>query len=51
MTVVHSVGETGTSYLDTFLKLNGVDPAKVKAVTMNAQSRVAGLHAAIRSMS
>ena len=40
MTVGHSVGETGTTYLDTFLRLNGVDPAKVKRVTMNAQSRV-----------
>lgn len=40
MTVGHSVGETGTSYLDAFLRLNGVDPAKVKRVTMNAQSRV-----------
>jgi NitT/TauT family transport system substrate-binding protein len=40
MTVGHSVGETGTTYLDAFLRLNGVDPAKVKRVTMNAQSRV-----------
>ncbi len=40
MTVGHSAGETGTTYLDTFLRLNGVDPAKVKRVTMNAQSRV-----------
>jgi NitT/TauT family transport system substrate-binding protein len=40
LTVGHSAGETGTTYLDTFLRLNGVDPAKVKRVTMNAQSRV-----------
>lgn len=40
LTVAHAVGETGTTYLDAFLKLNGVDPAKVKRVTMNAQSRV-----------
>ncbi|MGD0023811.1 MAG: ABC transporter substrate-binding protein [Xanthobacteraceae bacterium] len=40
MTVAHSVGETGTTYLDAFLRLNGVDPAKVKRVTLSAQSRV-----------
>ncbi len=40
MTVATSVGETGTSYLDAFLKLNGVDPAKVKRAMMNAQARV-----------
>jgi NitT/TauT family transport system substrate-binding protein len=40
MTVGHSVGETGSSYLDPFLRLNGIDPAEVKRVTMNAQSRV-----------
>lgn len=40
LTVGQSVGETGTTYLDPFLRLNGVDPAKVKRVTMNAQSRV-----------
>ncbi len=40
MTVAHSVGETGTSYLDAFLKLNGVDPSKVKRTMMNAQARV-----------
>jgi NitT/TauT family transport system substrate-binding protein len=40
MTVAHSVGETGTSYLDAFLKLNGVDPTKVKRAMMNAQARV-----------
>ena len=40
MTVAHSVGETGTSYLDAFLKLNGVDPGKVKRTMMNAQARV-----------
>jgi len=40
MTVADSVGETGTTYLDAFLKLNGVDPAKVKRTQMNAQARV-----------
>src|SRR5262245_6594622 len=40
MTVAHSVGETGTSYLDAFLKLNGVEPGKVKRTMMNAQARV-----------
>jgi len=40
MTVATAVGETGTSYLDAFLKLNGVDPAKVKRAMMNAQARV-----------
>ena len=40
MTVAHSVGETGTSYLDAFLRLNGVDPSEVKRAMMNAQSRV-----------
>lgn len=40
MTVGHSVGETGTTYLDVFLRLNGVDPAKVKRVTLNAQARI-----------
>jgi NitT/TauT family transport system substrate-binding protein len=39
-TVAHSVGETGTSYLDAFLKLNGVDPSKVKRAMMAAQARV-----------
>jgi NitT/TauT family transport system substrate-binding protein len=40
LTVGQSVGETGSTYLDAFLRLNGVDPAKVKRVTLNAQSRV-----------
>lgn len=40
MTVAHAVGETGTSYLDAFLKLNGVDPSKVKRSLMNAQARI-----------
>ena len=40
MTVAHSVGETGTSYLDAFLKLNGVDPSKVKRTMMAATARV-----------
>ena len=40
MTVAHSVGETGTSYLDAFLRLNSVDPSQVKRVMLNAQARV-----------
>ena len=40
MLVAHSVGETGTSYLDAFCKLNGVDCGKVRRVLVNAQSRV-----------
>lgn len=40
LTVGHSVGETGTTYLDAFLRLNGIDPSKVNRVTMDAQSRV-----------
>jgi len=39
-TVAHAVGETGTSYLDTFCKINKVDCSKVRRVTMNAQARV-----------
>lgn len=38
--VAHSVGETGTTYLDLFCKINNVDCGKVKKVTVNAQSRV-----------
>lgn len=40
MTIADLVGETGTTYLDAFLKLNGVDPSKVKRTLMNAQARV-----------
>ena len=41
MTIAHAVGETGTTYLDAFLKLNGVDPSRVKRrLIVNAQARV-----------
>ena len=39
-TIAHSVGETGTSYLDAFCKANNVDCAKITKVQMNAQSRM-----------
>ena len=39
-TIAHAVGETGTSYLDAFCKLNNVDCAKVTKVQMNSQSRM-----------
>lgn len=35
-----SVGETGTTYLGTFAKQNGVDFDKIKRVQVDAQSRV-----------
>lgn len=38
-TIATSVGETGTAYLDAFCRLNGVDCARVKRVTMNDQAR------------
>lgn len=38
--IAHSVGETGTSYLDVFCKINGVDCSKVNKVQVNAQSRM-----------
>jgi NitT/TauT family transport system substrate-binding protein len=38
--VAHSVGETGTSYLNVFCAVNAVDCGKVKKVQMDAQSRV-----------
>ena len=38
--IAHSVGETGTSYLDVFCKINGVDCSKVNKVQMNAQARM-----------
>ena len=38
--IAHSVGETGTSYLDVFCKLNSVDCAKISKVQTNAQSRM-----------
>lgn len=39
-TIAHSVGETGTSYLDAFCKINAVDCSKVSKVQMNSQSRM-----------
>ena len=39
-TIAHSVGETGTSYLDAFCKINQVDCSKITKVQMNAQSRM-----------
>jgi len=38
--IVTAIGETGTSYLDSFCKTNGVDCSKVKKIQVNAQSRV-----------
>lgn len=38
-TIATSVGETGTTYLDVFCKLNSVDCSKIKRVTMNDQAR------------
>lgn len=38
--IATAIGETGTTYLDSFCKANGVDCSKVKRVQVNAQSRV-----------
>jgi NitT/TauT family transport system substrate-binding protein len=38
--IAHSVGETGTSYLDVFCKINNVDCSKINKVQVNAQSRM-----------
>src|SRR4029079_18488904 len=38
--IAHSVGETGTSYLDAFCKANSVDCSKINKGQMNAQSRM-----------
>ncbi|MEO6032392.1 MAG: ABC transporter substrate-binding protein [Burkholderiaceae bacterium] len=38
--IATAIGETGTTYLDSFCKANGVDCGKVKRVQVNAQSRV-----------
>jgi NitT/TauT family transport system substrate-binding protein len=38
--IAHSIGETGTSYLDVFCKINHVDCTKVNKVQVNAQSRM-----------
>src|SRR5688572_10599592 len=35
-----SIGETGTTYLDTFCKKNNVDCGKINRVQVNAQTRV-----------
>lgn len=39
-TIAHSVGETGTSYLDAFCKINAIDCGKISKVQMNSQSRM-----------
>jgi len=39
-TIAHSIGETGTSYLDAFCEINKVDCSKVSKVQMDSQSRV-----------
>lgn len=39
-TIATAIGETGTTYLDSFCKANGVDCSKVQRVQVNAQSRV-----------
>jgi NitT/TauT family transport system substrate-binding protein len=36
-----SIGETGTSYLDSFCKTNGIDCSKIKRIQVNSQARVA----------
>jgi len=38
--IAHSIGETGTSYLDVFCRINQVDCTKVNKVQVNAQSRM-----------
>ena len=38
--IATSIGETGTAYLDTFCKINGVDCSKVRRVQVNSQARV-----------
>lgn len=38
--IVHSAGETGTSYLPTFCRINKVDCGKVQRITVDAQTRV-----------
>ena len=39
-TIATSIGETGTTYLDSFCKNNGMDCSKVKRIQVDAQSRV-----------
>jgi len=38
--IATSIGETGTTYLDSFCKKNRIDCSKVKRVQVNAQTRV-----------
>jgi NitT/TauT family transport system substrate-binding protein len=38
--IATAIGETGTSYLDAFCKMNGVDCSKVNRVQVHAQARV-----------
>jgi NitT/TauT family transport system substrate-binding protein len=38
--IATAIGETGTTYLDSFCKTNGIDCGKVKKVQVDAQSRV-----------
>lgn len=38
--IAHSVGETGTSYLDAFCAVNGIDCATINKVQMDSGSRV-----------
>lgn len=39
-TIATAIGETGTTYLDSFCKNNGVDCSKVKRIQVDARSRV-----------
>jgi NitT/TauT family transport system substrate-binding protein len=39
-TIGTAIGETGTTYLESFCKNNGIDCSKVKKVQVDAQSRV-----------
>lgn len=38
--IATAIGETGTSYLDTFCKKNGIDCGKITRVQVHAQARV-----------
>lgn len=39
-TIATAIGETGTTYLDSFCKNNGIDCSKVKRVQVDARTRV-----------
>ncbi|HYC43900.1 MAG TPA: ABC transporter substrate-binding protein [Burkholderiales bacterium] len=39
--IATAIGETGTTYLDTFCKKNGIDCGKITRVQVHAQARVA----------